>query len=450
MADRESGIVWKRSSIPLCGDDEDVWDDTVLIKAYDRAVARIRNDSDIQPVQSRSKRKRKNRSLNRRKKMTWKVGSKCLSPYSGDGLYYEATILSIDIEAYLADVQYDHYGNTEKVDMSQLLSIEHNGKKSEMNCENKDLEVKTKMAAEEMLKQSNQKNLRKQWKVSDICFVSVKNEETIFKQAVINEFITSSICKVTYTFDHKTAEVPITSLFTASKVQRMYRASHSNVGADKKKEVRPGNYLYNNRPVLPSDILEFSEVPKGFDPPMFPPFLPQIHTSNKGSFLRNGSIPLPPPNLPPFPSPPIVPKAVQAGDEEALAGMLMSWYMSGYHTGYYQGMHFLNRDSESKKIKNNDFKTSNSDIKRDVTSEVETTDGEPFHIKTNSDVKKDVMSEVETTDGESSLNQKTHTNLEKDLMSDVETTDCESFVATHKDLTQVVTSEIETTDGEPS
>ena len=39
---------------------------------------------------------------------------------------------------------------------------------------------------------------------------------------------------------------------------------------------------------------------------------------------------------PPPPPPPLLPEGVVRGDEEALANMLMSWYMSGYHTGYYR------------------------------------------------------------------------------------------------------------------
>ncbi|KAH9370947.1 hypothetical protein HPB48_012250 [Haemaphysalis longicornis] len=35
--------------------------------------------------------------------------------------------------------------------------------------------------------------------------------------------------------------------------------------------------------------------------------------------------------------PPPVPHGELPNSEEALASMLMSWYMAGYHTGYYQG-----------------------------------------------------------------------------------------------------------------
>ncbi|XP_035665854.1 survival motor neuron protein-like [Branchiostoma floridae] len=49
--------------------------------------------------------------------------------------------------------------------------------------------------------------------------------------------------------------------------------------------------------------------------------------------------PLPPPpvqKMPPLPPPPAVTDGLE--DEDSLACMLMAWYMSGYHTGYYQGL----------------------------------------------------------------------------------------------------------------
>ena len=47
------------------------------------------------------------------------------------------------------------------------------------------------------------------------------------------------------------------------------------------------------------------------------------------------------PNVPPQVFPPCPPPLISSGnseEDEALASMLMSWYMSGYHTGYFQAM----------------------------------------------------------------------------------------------------------------
>lgn len=49
-------------------------------------------------------------------------------------------------------------------------------------------------------------------------------------------------------------------------------------------------------------------------------------------------VPLLPPPMPPgF----LRPNDGPPSDNEAMASMLMSWYMSGYHTGYYQVSFFL-------------------------------------------------------------------------------------------------------------
>ncbi|OQR74444.1 survival of motor neuron protein-like [Tropilaelaps mercedesae] len=55
----------------------------------------------------------------------------------------------------------------------------------------------------------------------------------------------------------------------------------------------------------------------------------------RGAFFQEGGtgIAFPPP---PPPFPPGVDEI--CGSDEALAAMLMSWYISGYHTGYYQAM----------------------------------------------------------------------------------------------------------------
>ena len=44
------------------------------------------------------------------------------------------------------------------------------------------------------------------------------------------------------------------------------------------------------------------------------------------------------PMIPPPPPPPPMafPSDIEKGNDDALANMLMSWYMVGYHTGYYQ------------------------------------------------------------------------------------------------------------------
>ncbi|XP_025061440.1 survival motor neuron protein isoform X2 [Alligator sinensis] len=74
-------------------DDSDVWDDTALIKAYDKAVASFK----------------------------WKVGDNCSAVWSEDGNVYLATIASINQKRGTCVVVYTGYGNKEEQNLSDLL-----------------------------------------------------------------------------------------------------------------------------------------------------------------------------------------------------------------------------------------------------------------------------------------------------------------------------------------
>uniref|UniRef100_A0A8C5KN58 Survival motor neuron protein n=1 Tax=Jaculus jaculus TaxID=51337 RepID=A0A8C5KN58_JACJA len=78
-------------------DDSDIWDDTALIKAYDKAVASFK----------------------------WKVGDKCSAVWSEDGCIYPATIASVDFKRKTCVVVYTGYGNREEQNLSDLLSPTH-------------------------------------------------------------------------------------------------------------------------------------------------------------------------------------------------------------------------------------------------------------------------------------------------------------------------------------
>ncbi|NWI66705.1 SMN protein, partial [Todus mexicanus] len=118
---------------PPQSDDSDVWDDTALIKAYDKAVASFKNalkngecsePSDKPEQRQGMKRNKKNR--NRRKNNTvplkqWKVGDDCYAVWSEDGNMYQATIASINQKRGTCVVTYTGYGNQEEQNLSDLL-----------------------------------------------------------------------------------------------------------------------------------------------------------------------------------------------------------------------------------------------------------------------------------------------------------------------------------------
>ncbi|XP_069606802.1 survival motor neuron protein 1-like [Ranitomeya imitator] len=116
-------------------DDSDIWDDTALIKAYDKAVSSFKKalknggDFNMEPESSEknTKAKRKNNKKNRsRKKINaaplkkWRVGDSCNAVWSEDGNLYPATITSIDAKRGTCIVTYTGYGNNEEQSLVDL------------------------------------------------------------------------------------------------------------------------------------------------------------------------------------------------------------------------------------------------------------------------------------------------------------------------------------------
>ncbi|XP_054905287.1 survival motor neuron protein 1 [Poeciliopsis prolifica] len=114
-------------------DDSDIWDDTALIKAYDKAVASFKTalkgeDESHASKKNQPGKKRKNNKKNQSRKRTnappdkeWQVGDSCSAYWSEDGQLYVATISSIDQERGTCVVVYTGYGNEEEQNLDDLL-----------------------------------------------------------------------------------------------------------------------------------------------------------------------------------------------------------------------------------------------------------------------------------------------------------------------------------------
>uniref|UniRef100_A0A8C9LF72 Tudor domain-containing protein n=1 Tax=Pavo cristatus TaxID=9049 RepID=A0A8C9LF72_PAVCR len=112
-------------------DDSDMWDDTALIKAYDKAVASFKNGDCPEPSDKQEQRpgmKRKNSKKNRNRNKSnavplkqWKVGDSCNAVWSEDGNVYPATIASINLKRGTCVVTYTGYGNKEEQNLADLL-----------------------------------------------------------------------------------------------------------------------------------------------------------------------------------------------------------------------------------------------------------------------------------------------------------------------------------------
>ncbi|XP_038180011.1 survival motor neuron protein isoform X2 [Arvicola amphibius] len=132
VSEQEDSVLFRRGTGQ--SDDSDIWDDTALIKAYDKAVASFKHalkngdiceTSDKPKVPARRKPIKKNK--NQKKNATaplkqWKVGDKCSAIWSEDGRIYPATISSIDFKKETCVVVYTGYGNREEQNLSDLLS----------------------------------------------------------------------------------------------------------------------------------------------------------------------------------------------------------------------------------------------------------------------------------------------------------------------------------------
>ncbi|KAK7866570.1 hypothetical protein R5R35_010417 [Gryllus longicercus] len=112
-------------------DQDDVWDDSALIKAYDVAVKAVK-DKIAQRLEYNNAdgRDKANRKLSKKngglksKKLEWQVGAACRAVYSEDGNVYEATIQHIKSNGNTCIIRYVGYENEEEVLLSQLMVSE--------------------------------------------------------------------------------------------------------------------------------------------------------------------------------------------------------------------------------------------------------------------------------------------------------------------------------------
>ncbi|XP_018395561.1 PREDICTED: survival motor neuron protein isoform X3 [Cyphomyrmex costatus] len=110
---------------------EDIWDDTALIQAYDRAVNLVKEEvakriaTDMQTQQTKHKLSNLKHSNHIKKpSKKWTVGAPCRAVYSVDGEVYEAIISKIHPNSGMCTVKFVGYQNTEKVEINSLLESE--------------------------------------------------------------------------------------------------------------------------------------------------------------------------------------------------------------------------------------------------------------------------------------------------------------------------------------
>ncbi|XP_011645872.1 survival motor neuron protein isoform X1 [Pogonomyrmex barbatus] len=128
MADESNVLFLRRNGNE--NENEDLWDDTALIQAYDKAVnlakeevaKRIAMDTQDQQARYKSQNKCSSHTIKPLKK--WTIGAPCRAIYSVDGEVYEAIISKIHQNSGMCTVKFVGYQNTEKVELSSLLESE--------------------------------------------------------------------------------------------------------------------------------------------------------------------------------------------------------------------------------------------------------------------------------------------------------------------------------------
>ncbi|XP_067087284.1 survival motor neuron protein 1 [Osmerus mordax] len=131
MANGCTGVLFARGAGH--SDDSDIWDDTALIKAYDKAVASfktaLKGEEDTPPTKDNPGKKRKNDKKNQSRKRSnfppekeWHVGDSCSAYWSEDGQLYAATISTIHENKGTCVVVFTDYGNQEEQNLCDLLS----------------------------------------------------------------------------------------------------------------------------------------------------------------------------------------------------------------------------------------------------------------------------------------------------------------------------------------
>jgi len=361
----ETGLFWRKGDE---GDeeDEDIWDDSLLIAAYDRAVQSIRSEIPNTSVAAAVE-KKPTRNKNKSRAVWWSVGDKCLALYAEDGLYYDAVVLMVKPKQRMATIRFEEYGDEADVSFADLLPCEMRDEMTPADQEGSEptssghLQIANVGQDVNVPFTTNTHQESLEWSCGDMCLAPNRHTGK-YRQAVVNR-VSDESCKLTFIktgeqLDMQIADLrpvkdgdatetsseesaseqdelavnPPRSAIDTSNTQYQsceYATSHTSPAADmststyRSEQALPNTMHYASR--QPSGLCSSCQHPSAHS--AFRAFQPPPHAGHRHE--------PPPPVIPP---PPVLPgDLVQDGMEESLANMLMSWYMSGYHTGYYQG-----------------------------------------------------------------------------------------------------------------
>uniref|UniRef100_A0A914WYY4 NADH dehydrogenase [ubiquinone] 1 alpha subcomplex subunit 13 n=1 Tax=Plectus sambesii TaxID=2011161 RepID=A0A914WYY4_9BILA len=288
---------------------DDIWDDTALIEAYDRAVglaydavnAAIRDsgDEELPKASHKKSSQRATDSSNRQLKKTnragrrakkWKVGDLCFAPYSEDGEYYDALVKSLDSANDRCSVEFIGYNEVEHVALSSICKYGTQG-----------------------------------------ALVLTPSPTTSHRPAKKRS---------------RLAHYPPPSSSAVTVVASTSAVYRDSLNAVVRKKFRRDDDDAEEGELSADDDDDADEEQRDAPTSSVPRAVPVSHArfagAASGGVARHSPIPLLAP-----PPPPAFADLPACSDQEALSSMLMSWYMSGYHTGYYQAL----QDARKKKVR---------------------------------------------------------------------------------------------------
>nr|XP_032829607.1 LOW QUALITY PROTEIN: survival motor neuron protein-like [Petromyzon marinus] len=130
MAVSRGDVVYQKGQ----SDDSDIWDDTALIKAYDKAVtcfktalknstATCESPKTYGETKSVNKRAKTRKTAQEEQRVALRQGRATCArlPWSEDGVVYDATIKSVDASAGTCVVVFTGYGNEDELKLADLL-----------------------------------------------------------------------------------------------------------------------------------------------------------------------------------------------------------------------------------------------------------------------------------------------------------------------------------------
>lgn len=264
-------------------------------------------------------------------------------------------IISIDGSGTCV-VKFHGYGNTEEQNLSDLLPplTKKDGKSPRgIGNQNGWPTSPEQLNGDNEMEWTTGSHSPIRWQISDLC-LAPEYPSQHYHEAVINSFPTPYTCKVTFLRSRQRQDLDISALRPSHQPMHRHHHHHHPYTSDQR---YPGSGSpLSSYPFSTSYQPSMNIFPPA-PPPLIPPSLLPHHWTipNPSGFQSSSNsfqfAPMPPPPAP-------VNSSDVSHDNDALASMLMAWYLSGYHTGYFQAMQNLRHGSSSA---NNEAQVSTTD-----------------------------------------------------------------------------------------